>query len=77
MIDVIWVSSALDDLKKIKEYISRDSICGFHKYHAYTFPLVTQGYATGLCCRTNFSFKRVLEFDLDYFDVVVLWCEEH
>jgi len=25
MIDVIWVPSALDDLKKIKEYIARDS----------------------------------------------------
>jgi len=26
MIDVIWVPSALDDLKKIQEYIARDSI---------------------------------------------------
>jgi len=26
MIDVIWVPSALDDLKKIQEYIARDSM---------------------------------------------------
>jgi len=25
MIDVVWVPSALDDLRKIKEYIARDS----------------------------------------------------
>jgi plasmid stabilization system protein ParE len=32
MIDVVWVPSALDDLKKIKEYISRDSIHYANKF---------------------------------------------
>jgi addiction module RelE/StbE family toxin len=32
MIDVIWVQSALNDLKKIKEYISRDSVHYANKF---------------------------------------------
>ena len=32
MIDVVWVSSALEDLKKIKEYIASDSVHYANKF---------------------------------------------
>jgi len=32
MIDVVWVPSALDDLKKIQEYIARDSVYYARKF---------------------------------------------
>ena len=32
MIDVVWVPSALDDLKKIKEYIASDSVHYANKF---------------------------------------------
>ena len=32
MIDVIWVPSALEDLKKIKEYIASDSVHYANKF---------------------------------------------
>jgi len=37
MIDVVWVPSALDDLKKIKEYISRDSVHYANKFAESAF----------------------------------------